>query len=128
MQVRVLGVVDVVGDDGEPIEIGQHKVRQLVSALALADGPLTSGRIQTMLWVEAETRDMMSALTNTVMRLRKLLPEGRVVRDEDGYRLVLDAERDYVDVREFRELITTARRVRETYPKRSAELLQRAVE
>jgi DNA-binding SARP family transcriptional activator len=127
MQVRVLGEVDVV-EDGEPIAIRQHKLRQLVSVLALADGPLTSGRLQTMLWVEAETRNMMSALTNTVMRLRKVLPADRVVRDKDGYRLVLDAERDYLDVQEFRELISTARRVRETNPRRSAELLQQAVE
>lgn len=104
MQVRVLGEVHLVGENGEAIAIGQHKVRQLVSVLALAEGPLTSGQLQTMLWVEAETRNMTSALTNTVMRLRKLLPEGRLVRDKDGYRLVLDAEHDYLDVREFRKL------------------------
>jgi DNA-binding SARP family transcriptional activator len=128
MQVRVLGEVDVVGEDGEHIAIVQQKLRQLVSVLALADGSLTSSQLQTMLWVEADTRNMMSALTNTVMRLRKLLPSGRLIHDKAGYRLMLDAKRDYLDIREFRELIATARQVRETYPKRSAELLQQAVE
>jgi DNA-binding SARP family transcriptional activator len=127
MRVRVLGEVDVRGDDGEPIAIRQRKLRELVCVLALEDGSLTSGQLQTLLWVQAETRDMMSALTTTMMRLRKRLPEDRLVRDGDGYRLVLDAERDYLDVREFRELVTAARGVREADPETAAELLGEAV-
>jgi DNA-binding SARP family transcriptional activator len=61
-------------------------------------------------------------------RLRQVVPDGRLVREQGGYRLAVDPDRDYLDVREFRELVATARTVREAYPARSAELLQRAVE
>jgi DNA-binding SARP family transcriptional activator/O-methyltransferase involved in polyketide biosynthesis len=125
MQVRVLGRVEVRDDDGDPIVIGQRKLRQLVSVLALADGPVSSERLRSMLW--ADNRNALSALTTTLNRLRQVIPDGRLVREEGGYRLVLDPERDYLDLREFRELVATARAVRETYPARSAELLERAV-
>jgi DNA-binding SARP family transcriptional activator/O-methyltransferase involved in polyketide biosynthesis len=126
MQVRVLGRVEVRGDDGAPMVIGQRKLRQLVAVLALAEGPVSSERLQSMLW--PDNRNALSALTTTLNRLRQVVPDGRLVRAEGGYRLVMDAERDYLDVREFRELVATARTVRGVYPARSAELLQRAVE
>jgi hypothetical protein len=44
MQVRVLGRVEVRGDDGAPMVIGQRKLRQLVAVLALAEGPVSSER------------------------------------------------------------------------------------
>jgi DNA-binding SARP family transcriptional activator len=126
MQVRVLGHVEVRDDDGDPIVIGQRRLRQLVSVLVLADGPVSSERLQSTLW--GSTRNALSALTTTMNRLRQALPDGRLVREEGGYRLVMEPERDYLDVREFRELVATARAVWETYPARSAELLHRAVE
>jgi DNA-binding SARP family transcriptional activator/O-methyltransferase involved in polyketide biosynthesis len=124
----MLGPVEVHDDDGKAIAIGQRKVRELLSVLALADGPLSSGQLQAMLWVAAETRNMVSALTTTMNRLRKLLPKESLVRGEDGYRLMLDPERDHLDVWEFRDLVAEARRVRETYPRRAADLFQQAVE
>jgi DNA-binding SARP family transcriptional activator len=127
MQVRVLGSVEIRDDDGALIEIRQRKVRELLFVLALAGGPLSSGQIQAMLWVAADTRNMTSALTTTVGRLRRLLPRERLVRDGDGYRLALDSEGDSLDLREFRELVATARRARETYPERTEELFRQAL-
>ncbi|MGH3392698.1 MAG: SAM-dependent methyltransferase [Actinomadura sp.] len=128
MQVRVLGPVEVRSDDGEPIVIAQRKVRELLFVLAAVGGPVPSEQLQTMLWVEADTHNMLSALTTTMNRLRRLLPKDRLVRVEDGYRLVLDSERDYLDVREFRDLIAAARGARKVDPLRAADLFRRAVE
>ncbi|MGH3389150.1 MAG: SAM-dependent methyltransferase [Actinomadura sp.] len=127
MQVRVLGPVDVRGDDDEAIVIGQRKVRELLFVLALAGGPVPSEELQSMLWVAADTHNMLSALTTTVNRLRRLLPKDRLVRDEDGYRLALDPERDYVDVWEFRDLVSAARQAREPDPGTAVDLFQRAM-
>ncbi|MGH3392697.1 MAG: SAM-dependent methyltransferase [Actinomadura sp.] len=112
MQVRVLGPVEVRGDGGEPIPIGQRKVRELLSVLAVAGGTVSSEQLKAMLWVTAGTQDMLSALTTTVNRLRRLLPKDRLAHGEDGYRLVLDPKRDTLDVRDFRDLVATARRER----------------
>jgi DNA-binding SARP family transcriptional activator len=128
MRVRVLGPVEVRDDDDGVIMIRQRKVRELLFVLALATGPMPSERLQSMLWVAADTHNMLSALTTTVNRLRKLLPQDRLVRDEDGYRLIMDPGRDHLDVREFRDLVAAARKVRESDPRRAAELFQRAVE
>jgi DNA-binding SARP family transcriptional activator len=128
MQVRVLGPVEVRGDDGEAIVIGQRKVRELLVVLALAGGPVPSEELQSMLWVAADTHNMLSALTTTMNRLRKLLPKERLVRDKDGYRLVLDPERDYVDVREFRDLVAAARKVRESDAGKAANLYEKAMD
>jgi DNA-binding SARP family transcriptional activator/O-methyltransferase involved in polyketide biosynthesis len=126
MQVRVLGRVEVRDGDGAPVVIGQWKVRQLVAVLALADGPVPSDRLRSMLWADA--RNAVSAVTTTLSRLRQVLPDGHLVRERGGYRLVVDPEKDYLDVREFRELVATARAVRAVYPERSADLLRRALE
>jgi DNA-binding SARP family transcriptional activator len=128
VQVRVLGPVEVRDDGDGAIVIGQRKVRELLFVLALADGSVRSEQLRSMLWVAADRHAMLSALTTAVNRLRKLLPPGRLVRDDHGYQLVLEPERDYLDVREFRELVTAAHRAREADPKTAAELLRKAVE
>jgi DNA-binding SARP family transcriptional activator len=128
MQVRVLGPVEAHGHDGEIIELRQRKVRELLLVLALAREPLPSGRLQTMLWVAADSQDMGSALTTTMNRLRRLLPKECLVRGGDGYRLELDSERDFLDLWEFRDLVAAARGARETDPRRAADLFQRAID
>jgi DNA-binding SARP family transcriptional activator/O-methyltransferase involved in polyketide biosynthesis len=128
MQVRVLGPVEVRGDDGGVTAIGQRKTRELLFVLVLAGGPVPSEELQSMLWVAADTHNMLSALTSTVNRLRKLLPKGCLVRDDAGYRVDLDPERDYLDIREFRDLVAAARKVRETDPGRAADLYQKAMD
>jgi DNA-binding SARP family transcriptional activator/O-methyltransferase involved in polyketide biosynthesis len=126
MQVRLLGRVEVDDDQGDPVVIRQRKLRESLAVIVLANGPLSSGELQAALW--GDTGNALSALTTTMNRLRKLLPDGRLVRDQHGYRLDLDPERDYLDVQEFRELVATAHKVREAYPSRSAELLRQAVD
>ncbi|GAA2096276.1 SAM-dependent methyltransferase [Actinomadura alba] len=127
MQVRVLGTVQVTSDNGDVIDIGQRKVRQLIAVLALAARPVPSDELEAMLWVTADTHSKFSALTNTVSRARKVLPEGRLTRDSSGYRLVLDQEGDVLDVQRFRELVAQARSVREADAHKAADLYGQAL-
>jgi DNA-binding SARP family transcriptional activator len=128
MRVRVLGPVEVRNDDGAAVVIGQRKTSELLFVLAVTGGPVSSEQLRSMLWEPAGMHDVMSALTSTVDRLRMLLSADRLVGDEDGYRLVLDLERDHLDVREFRDLVAAARGVRESDPLRALELFQQAIE
>jgi DNA-binding SARP family transcriptional activator len=127
MKVMVLGPVKVRSDDDKDIVIAQRKVRELLFVLALAGGPVSSEELQSMLWANAGRHTMLSALTTTMNRLRKVLPKERLVHDEDGYRLILDNERDYIDVREFRDLVSAARQARESAPAKAADLYQKAM-
>jgi DNA-binding SARP family transcriptional activator/O-methyltransferase involved in polyketide biosynthesis len=128
MQVRVLGPVEVHDDNGRLLPIKQRKLRQVVCVLALLSRPVSSEELQSLLWDVTERRSMLSALTTTVGKLRPLLPHGRIVRDKAGYQLAIDAEDDYLDLREFRALVAEAHSIRESDPGTAANLFQRAVD
>jgi DNA-binding SARP family transcriptional activator len=122
MQVRALGHLEIKDAD-QVISIPQRKVRQLITVLALAEQPIPARRLQSLLWEMTDRRDMLSALTTTVRKARQLLPDGRLIRDNAGYRLVLDG----LDLWEFRDLTARARAVRENDPSKAIEHYQTAI-
>ncbi|MDG2113995.1 MAG: BTAD domain-containing putative transcriptional regulator [Actinomycetota bacterium] len=87
MQVKVLGPVDAVDGDGEPVAIGGPRQQMVVAALVLVDGPVSFDRLIEAVWPNAGSvpDEPRRALHTYVSRLRGA---GLVIeRVGDAYRL-----------------------------------------
>ena len=74
MQFRMLGPLEVVGDDGEPIEVRGAKLKGLLVLLALRAGDVVPvGQVVEDLWGDREVRDPANAVQVLVSKLRKAL-------------------------------------------------------
>ena len=107
VEFRILGPLEV-SDDGEPVQIGQRKLRMLLALLAInANRVVTTDRILEELWGdEAEGKE--SALWVYISRLRAALGEEEVIVTRDhGYALVVDE--DDLDVRRFESAASAGR-------------------
>ncbi|MFG2002580.1 BTAD domain-containing putative transcriptional regulator [Spirillospora sp. NPDC048911] len=106
MRIRVLGPLEVIGDDG-PVDVGGDRVRALVARLALDAGhPVSAELLIDDLWGEEPPRGALNALQRLVSRLRGVLGSDAVRSEPGGYRLVA---RD-VDALEFERLAKAGRR------------------
>ncbi|MGW6496668.1 BREX system ATP-binding domain-containing protein, partial [Nonomuraea angiospora] len=115
MDIRVLGPLEVVGDDGRSCQIGSLKMRALVSVLVLAEGrPVAPGALVDRLWGEDPPAEVMASLHAYVSNLRRLLEPGRRARAQSrlltfgpvGYTLAIDPEQ--VDSTRFLRLVAQA--------------------
>ncbi|NUP82317.1 MAG: AAA family ATPase, partial [Nonomuraea sp.] len=115
MDIRVLGPLEIVGDDGRPSSIGSPKLRALVSALVLAEGrPVAPATLIDRLWGEQPPAEAQASLHSYVSNLRRLLEPGRRAREQSrlltfgpvGYTLAID--RDRVDATRFLRLVGQA--------------------
>jgi predicted ATPase/DNA-binding SARP family transcriptional activator/class 3 adenylate cyclase len=96
-EVRLLGPVELVGDDGVPIPLPPGKPRLLFALLALeADRVVSIDRLVDGLWGERPPATAGKVLLGYVSRLRKLLPPDRIVTREPGYLLRVGEELDIV--------------------------------
>jgi DNA-binding SARP family transcriptional activator len=102
VEVRLLGPLEVVDDDGDVVEIRGAKPKALVARLALAVGEVVSAdRIAGELWADQEVRDPLNAVQVVVSKVRRALAvaarDGRqlIVTAASGYRL--DVAPDVVD-------------------------------
>ncbi|MFD0905494.1 BTAD domain-containing putative transcriptional regulator [Actinomadura sediminis] len=112
MRFGVLGPVTVWDDEGTPVRIRETKVRALLADLLVHEGrPVPADRLIDDLWGDATPRDPANALQAKVSQLRRALGRDRVVRQANGYRLVLDGSGDEVDADRFRALAAGARAV-----------------
>jgi predicted ATPase/DNA-binding SARP family transcriptional activator len=117
VELRILGPLEVVGDDGEPLEVRGAKPKGLLVLLALRAGDVVPvGRIVEDLWEEREVRSPGNAVQVLVSKLRKALePDrsadepSRIVTSAVGYALQLD--RDAVDAARFERLAADGRRL-----------------
>jgi DNA-binding SARP family transcriptional activator len=123
IRIRVLGRLEV-DDGGQPVPIPQRKLRQVLCVLTLAAGPISSDFLQGLLWDADTDRDMASALTTTMHKLRQALPDGHLVKTDEGYQLA-DTNSD---LDEFRTLVDQARTVRETDPAKASRHYRQAVD
>jgi predicted ATPase/DNA-binding SARP family transcriptional activator/tetratricopeptide (TPR) repeat protein len=98
MEIRVLGPFEMVGDDGQLMDVGGHLPQALLVALALADGRLVpADQLLDQVWPGEGLGDR-NRLQVHISRLRKVLGSDRIVTRAGGYSLelaagVLDAAR-----------------------------------
>ncbi|MFI7543218.1 BTAD domain-containing putative transcriptional regulator [Actinoplanes sp. NPDC049599] len=124
MHIGMLGPFEVRTENGSLADVPGARLRGLLIALALEPGRVV-GRdtLVDWIWGEQPPADAANALHRLVSRLRKVLPEGSIEGQTDGYRLMVAP--DAVDAVRFARLLT-AGQVRDDAPRR-ARLLREAL-
>ncbi len=106
MEFRILGSVEVVGDDG-PLPLGAPKQRALLAFLLLnANTVVSRDRLVDTLWGAEPPRSAVSSLQVYVHGLRRALGGERIERHGTGYRLHLDPSA--LDLSRFERLVDQA--------------------
>ncbi|MFJ5680801.1 BTAD domain-containing putative transcriptional regulator [Streptomyces sp. NPDC093097] len=104
MQIGILGPFEVRTDDGGSADVPGARLRGLLVALALRPGhAVPKASLVDWIWGEHPPADATNALQRLVSRLRKVLPDGVVEGQTDGYRLAV--EPDAVDAVRFERLV-----------------------
>ncbi len=104
VQIRLLGGVEAVGDDGAPIDVGSAKSQALLAALALSAGSAVPvSRLIDLVWDSEPPRTADKTLQSYVTRLRKGIGQDAITRVGAAYRL--DVEPESVDVQRFQRLL-----------------------
>ncbi|MFJ4098905.1 BTAD domain-containing putative transcriptional regulator [Amycolatopsis japonica] len=120
MRIGMLGPFEVHTDDGGLADVPGARLRGLLIALALEPGRVVpKASLVDWIWGEQPPADATNALQRLVSRLRKVLPDGVVEGQTDGYRLKVAPED--VDAVRFERLIEQARGDEE--PRRLREAL-----
>jgi DNA-binding SARP family transcriptional activator len=115
MQLRVLGPLEVLADDGRPVEVGAPRLRALLTLLAAEAGRVVpADRIVDVLWGDAPPATAAGTLQTYVSQLRRLLEPGTDARTASllvtrapGYCLLADD----VDLRRFPSLVDEGARL-----------------
>jgi len=109
MQVRLLGSMEVEGDDGTPVPVQGAKLRALLAMLALECGRVVStDRLIDELWQDDRPAGVANALQQLVSKLRKVLGSSEIVSMRPpGYVLLMDVED--IDVHRVDRLVLAAR-------------------
>ncbi len=108
MQIAMLGPFEVRTDSGASADVPGARLRGLLAALALDPGRVVpKSALVDWIWGEQPPADATNALQRLVSRLRKVLPEGAVEGQTDGYRLKVGP--DAVDAVRFERLVGQAR-------------------
>ena len=104
---RILGPIEVTGDDGVALPLGGARQRALLAVLVLRAGEVASTDfLITSLWGEKAPRTAATSLQNLVSALRKLLGHDTVVTRPPGYMLAVD--RESIDLGRFELLVRDA--------------------
>lgn len=104
VQVRVLGPVDVVGDDDNPVAIGAAKQRALLALLALSlNEVVSSDRIIDALWPDEPPLTARNLVQGYVSKLRRVVGPERIESTASGYRLCLTPAE--LDAARFEQLV-----------------------
>ncbi len=108
MEVRVLGTLEVVGDDG-PVSLRASKQRRLLAALVIHRGETCSAdALIDAVWGETPPSSARKLLHIYVSQLRRALPAGgRIVTHGSGYALDLDPAS--LDATRFERLLAEGR-------------------
>ncbi|UCM88143.1 AfsR/SARP family transcriptional regulator [Streptomyces marincola] len=114
MDIRLLGPVELHRED-RPVVVGAPMLRTLLAVFAVRPGQLRSAAsLCDQLWGTTPPSSR-ATLRTYVMRLRRLLPDGRLRRvPSGGY--VLDAAPEETDLGRFRTRLALARGLAETRP------------
>jgi DNA-binding SARP family transcriptional activator len=100
VEFRLLGPLDLVGDDGCLIELPAGKPRVLLALLLVDAGRVVAvDRLVAGLWGEESPATAGKVVQGYVSRLRKLLPQGVLETREPGY--LINVRDDELDLRRF---------------------------
>jgi DNA-binding SARP family transcriptional activator len=122
MDFRVLGPLEVGGDDG-PLELGGARQRSVLAVLVLnANEVVSTDRLIDALWGASPPLTAGKTIQVYVSRLRKALAEDRLATRPPGY--VLYVEPGELDLARFEQLVAEARR---EPPVHAAEILSEAL-
>lgn len=104
MRIRLLGPLEVEGDDGQRLALGGRQAQALLALLAVEANRLVPvSRLIDELWGEEPPTSARKTVQTYVFRLRKVLGSERLLSSSDGYRLV--AADDEIDAQEFARLV-----------------------
>ena len=112
MEVRLLGPVDIMADDGSIVAVPGQKLQHLLAALAIERGRVvTTDRLVSIVYGEAPPRQPANSLQVLVSRLRRSLPTtgaSAIETTDAGYRLAA-GEAVRTDIERFNTLVAAAR-------------------
>ena len=109
MELRLLGELEAVADDGSVMAVRGGKQRALLAVLALHRGePLGAERLIDVLWGDEPPGNPTNALQALIANLRRALGAAAVVTTDAGYALALSP--DDVDIVRFEQLVLQGRR------------------
>jgi len=128
--LRVLGVVDVLGDEGRPrAHQSAARVRRLLAALAVREGSTASvDWLADVIWGDRPPANPAGALQTLVSRLRPVLGPGddiELVTQPSGYRL--RARDGRFDARSFERLAREGAELLDRDPQGAARVLDEAL-
>ena len=107
MEFRILGPLEVLGDDG-PLKLGGPKQRAVLAHLIVRPKRVVpAGLLIDELWGEEPPDSARNTLQTYVYRLRKLLGDARIEAGSGGY--LLHAEPDEIDAGRFEALVSRAK-------------------
>lgn len=111
MRFGVLGPLEVIDDDGNPVDVGGRQPRLVLAALIAAGGRVVgTDALVDLIWRDRPPASAAGTLQSYVSRLRRVLePVGgaQLVYEHGGYRLELPA--DLVDADHFDSLAAAGR-------------------
>ncbi|MEV0036444.1 BTAD domain-containing putative transcriptional regulator [Streptomyces sp. NPDC050804] len=113
MDFRLLGRLEVAGDDGSVVRLSGALARAVVGRLLLAGGrPVRRDTLIDELWHDREAKNPVNALQVQMTKLRGAFAavgeERRLVTDAGGYRLLLEPD-DHLDADDFEECVRQGR-------------------
>jgi predicted ATPase/DNA-binding SARP family transcriptional activator len=127
VEIRVLGPIEVVSDDG-PVRLAAPMHRRLLAALVLGVGEARSpDALIDVLWGASPPASAPKLLQHYVSQLRKVLPPPASIRTrEAGYLLEVDG--DFLDTSRFNRLLAEgSEALNEGNPALAASLLTKAL-
>jgi predicted ATPase/DNA-binding SARP family transcriptional activator len=127
VRIAVLGALEVLDDDGVPVEVAGARLRTLLILLVMAGGGGTgTDRLVDGSWGERPPAGAVNALQALVSRLRRTLPGAVIEARPAGYRMVV--EPDTVDVTRFEQLVERGRAALADDPATASVTLRAALE
>ncbi|HET9287244.1 MAG TPA: BTAD domain-containing putative transcriptional regulator [Gaiella sp.] len=108
MEFGLLGPLEVVDDDGAPVQLGGKRPRALLARLLLSPNEVVSiDRLVDAVWGEAPPSSAQNALQVHVHALRSALGAERILTRAPGY--LLRVEDGELDVQRFEQLIAAGK-------------------
>jgi DNA-binding SARP family transcriptional activator len=122
-EFRILGPIEVLAGNGEPLRLEGQKQRAVLAVLLLhANHVVSTEFLVDALWGESPPRTATTSLQNSISALRKLLGPDVLLTRPPGYRLAVDP--DSIDLDRFERLVASAR---DLEPEKRSERLREAL-
>src|SRR5436305_4166437 len=107
-EFRILGPLEVLAADGEPLALGGQKQRAVLALLLLrANHVVATDFLIDALWGEQPPRTATTSLQNSISALRKVLGADVLETRPPGY--VLRVPPEAIDLGRFEQLVASAR-------------------